>query len=158
MPEEKTDNLVEQTQTAEDKNLSDIEVEEKATGSKKKKKKGPKLLRGRAQAYIKSTYNNTIITITDHNGNAICSSSAGKCGFKAAKKATPYAAGVIVKSLVDKIKAFGVKDVDVFVRGVGMGREAGIRAFGTNGITVASIKDLTPVPHNGCRSRKARRV
>ncbi len=138
------------------------EIEEKvetAAVKDKKKKKSPPFLRGgRGQAHIKSTYNNTIVSITDLNGALLIWSSAGKCGFKGPKKATPYAAGVIIKSLADKVKGLGVKELDVFVKGVGMGREAAIRAFDTNGIRVVSIKDMTPVPHGGCRPKRPRRV
>jgi small subunit ribosomal protein S11 len=125
---------------------------------KKKKKKEPFLRGGRGQVHIKSTYNNTIIAITDLNGALLAWASAGKCGFKGPKKATPYAAGVIVKSLIDKIKLFGIKEVEVFVKGLGMGREAAVRALGTNGVQVISIKDVTPIAHGGVRPKKARRV
>lgn len=110
------------------------------------------------QAHIHATYNNTIVTITDMQGNVLCWSSAGKNGFKGPKKATPYAAGIIVRDVVEKSKPFGVKSVDVYVRGVGLGREAAIRALAANGLTIAAIKDLTPTPHNGPRPRKVRRV
>lgn len=109
-------------------------------------------------AYIQATYNNTIVTITDQTGNALAWSTAGTCGFKGPKKATPYAASIIVKNVVDKIRSFGLKDVHVFVKGVGSGREAAIRAINSNGINILSIKDTTPIPHNGCRPPKVRRV
>jgi small subunit ribosomal protein S11 len=110
------------------------------------------------QAHIHATYNNTIITIADMNGNVIAWSSAGKCGFKGPKKATPYAAGIIVKDVIERVKQYGLKSVDVYVRGVGLGREAAIRAMAANGIIIQTIKDITPVPHNGPRPRKVRRV
>jgi small subunit ribosomal protein S11 len=125
---------------------------------KKKKKKEPFLRGGRGQVHIKSSYNNTIISVTDLNGALLVWASAGKCGFKGPKKATPYAAGVIIKSLIDKIKALGIKEAEVFVKGLGMGREAAVRALGTNGVQVISIKDVTPVAHGGVRPKKARRV
>ncbi len=135
---------------------------EKTTGKggkkKKRKKTGPRIVNGKGHAHIKATYNNTIVTITDLSGNAIIWSSAGKCGFKGPKKSTPYAAGVIVKSIVDYAKQCGIREVDVFVKGVGSGREAAIRALGANGIQVASIRDVTGTPHNGCRPPKPRRV
>jgi small subunit ribosomal protein S11 len=109
-------------------------------------------------AYIKATYNNTIVSLTDQNGNVIGWSSAGMNGFKGPKKSTPYAAGVIVRAACDKAKPFGLRDVNVFVRGVGMGREAAVRALNTNGLNILAIKDITPIPHNGCRRRKPRRV
>lgn len=124
---------------------------------KKKKKKVKRMIK-RGQAHIQATYNNTIVTITDLNGNVIAQSSAGMNGFRGPKKATPYAASVIVRTVVDKIKNFGVQELDVFVRGVGSGRESAVRALHANGINVLSIKDVTPIPHNGCRPKKPRRV
>lgn len=110
------------------------------------------------QAHIQATYNNTIVTLTDPNGNVLAWSSAGKCGFKGPKKATPYAAGVIVRDVVERTKLVGLKQVDVFVRGVGMGREAAVRALAGAGLQIMAIKDITPTPHNGPRARKPRRV
>lgn len=109
-------------------------------------------------AYIQATYNNTIITFTDRVGNALTQSSAGHSGFRGPKKSTPYAAGVIVRNAVERTRPYGLKEVNVFVKGVGSGREAAIRALNANGIIVLSIKDVTPIPHNGCRARKPRRV
>lgn len=109
-------------------------------------------------AYIKSTYNNTIVTLTDQSGAVIGWASAGICGFKGPKKATPYAAGIIVKTAVEKARSTGLSDVSVFVKGVGLGREAAVRALNANGLNILSIKDVTPIPHNGCRRRKPRRV
>ncbi|PIR06423.1 MAG: 30S ribosomal protein S11 [Candidatus Komeilibacteria bacterium CG11_big_fil_rev_8_21_14_0_20_36_20] len=121
------------------------------------RKKVKKIIK-KGQAHIQSTYNNTIITITDQQGNALSWSSAGLSGFKGAKKATPYAAGIIVRNAVEKVKDYSISEVEVFVRGVGAGREAAIRALHSNGLAVSSIKDVTPIPHNGCRSKKIRRV
>ncbi|MFC1622491.1 30S ribosomal protein S11 [Patescibacteria group bacterium] len=129
-----------------------------ASKGKKKKKVAPFLRGGRGQVHIKATYNNTIVTITDLNGAVLVWSSAGKCGFKGPKKATPYAAGVIVRSLLDKVKELGIKELDSFLKNVGTGREAAVRAFETNGIKIVSIKDVTPIPHGGCRPKKKRRV
>ncbi len=109
-------------------------------------------------AYIQATYNNTIITFTDPAGNVMAWSSAGQCGFKGPKKATPYAAGMILKSAAEKLIPFGTKDVHVFVKGIGMGREGAVRALHANGLNVLSIKDITPIPHNGCRQPRPRRV
>lgn len=122
--------------------------------SKKKVKKNIK----KGQAYIQATYNNTIVTITDPQGNTLAWSSAGVNGFKGPKKATPYAAGIIVRNVAEKVKEIGLTEVDVFVKGVGAGREAAIRALHSNGIAIGSIKDMTPIPHNGCRPKKPRRV
>ncbi len=111
-----------------------------------------------ACAYIQATYNNTIVTLTDLNGNTLAWASAGNCGFRGPKKATPYAASVIVKTIAERVADYGVRDVSVFVKGVGQGRDGSLRAFNANGFNVASIKDITSVPHNGCRSKRARRV
>lgn len=109
-------------------------------------------------AYIQATYNNTIITMTDLNGNTIAWASAGNCGFRGPKKATPYAASVIVKTVAERAAPYGVRDVSVFVKGVGQGRDGSLRALNANGFNVVTIKDMTSVPHNGCRSKRARRV
>ncbi|OGY94664.1 MAG: 30S ribosomal protein S11 [Candidatus Komeilibacteria bacterium RIFOXYC1_FULL_37_11] len=122
--------------------------------SKKKAKKSIK----KGQVYIQATYNNTLVTIADEQGNTLAWSSAGVNGFKGPKKATPYAAGIIVRNACDKVKDMGLITVDVFVTGVGAGREAAVRALHANGLTINSIKDLTPIPHNGCRPKKTRRV
>jgi small subunit ribosomal protein S11 len=131
-------------------------VEEKQSKKVKKARVARKLTRGRA--YIQSTYNNTIVTITDLQGNVIAWGSAGPLGFKGAKKSTPYAATQIVRSVVEKVKDTGLSHIDIFVRGIGGGRESAIRALSSQGLVVDSIKDVTPIPHNGCRSRKVRRV
>ena len=132
-------------------------ISQKSSITKRKSKKVKvRLTQGRA--YIQSTYNNTIVTITDLNGNVIAWGAAGILGFKGAKRATPYAATEIVKYVVDKVKHTGLKDINVFVRGVGSGRESAIRALNTFGLNVLSIKDVTPIPHNGCRPPKVRRV
>ncbi|NOQ68109.1 30S ribosomal protein S11 [Patescibacteria group bacterium] len=126
----------------------------KAGASKKIKKKNM----AKGQAHIKSTYNNTIVTLTDLNGNVIAWSSAGLLGFKGAKKATPYAATTIVSSLLEKIKKIGLREVEVYVKGIGSGRESAVRAIAANGIDIISITDTTPIPHNGCSPPKPRRV
>ena len=123
-----------------------------------KKKKKQVVLVQRGKAFIQATYNNTIVTITDNNGNALAWSSAGQVGFKGPKKATPYAASMVVKNLVEKLEPYGVKEVAVFVKGIGGGREGAIRALHSNGLSVVSINDVTPIPHNGCRPPKRRRV
>ena len=123
----------------------------------KSKKKVKKVVK-KGQAHIQATYNNTIVTITDEQGNTLAWSSAGVNGFKGPKKATPYAAGIIVRNVADKVKEMGLATVDVFVKGVGAGREASVRALHANGLAIGSIKDMTPIPHNGCRAKKQRRV
>ncbi|MFH1866809.1 MAG: 30S ribosomal protein S11 [Patescibacteria group bacterium] len=112
----------------------------------------------RGLAHIQASYNNTLISLSDLNGNVIASASAGQAGFRGPKKATPYAAGIVVRNAVEKAKSFGLKEVDVKVKGVGVSREAAIRGLYANGLTVLSIKDITPSPHNGCRPRRPRRV
>ena len=108
--------------------------------------------------HIQSTYNNTILSLTDENGNAVISSSAGALGFKGAKKGTPFAASKVAELVADKAKMVGIKEVGVMIKGVGTGREAAIRSFAAKGIDFTFIRDVTPIPHNGPRPRKPRRV
>lgn len=108
--------------------------------------------------HIQSTFNNTIVTITDTSGNVICSSSAGMNGFKGTKKGTPYAAQITSSSVAKKASELGVRQVEVYVNGPGSGRESAIRSLQSAGLEVLVIKDVTPIPHNGCRPRKRRRV
>jgi small subunit ribosomal protein S11 len=110
------------------------------------------------KAYIKATFNNVIVTITDVYGNVISWSSAGRNGFKGSKKNTPYAAQVTAEAAAKEAVELGLKKVDVLVKGPGSGREAGIRSLQTAGLEILSIRDVTPVPHNGCRPPKRRRV
>ena len=111
-----------------------------------------------AMAHIHSTYNNTIVTISDKDGNAISWSSAGRIGYKGSKKKTPFAAGLTAEAAAAAAIEQGVKKVEVYVKGPGAGREAAIRALQTVGLEVRLIKDVTPIPHNGCRPPKRRRV
>ncbi|MFP4179015.1 MAG: 30S ribosomal protein S11 [Spirochaetaceae bacterium] len=108
--------------------------------------------------YVQATFNNTIITITDRQGNAVSWASAGGLGFRGAKKSTPYAAQTTAETAAKKAMDFGLREVHVFVKGPGVGRESAIRSLGNLGLIVRSIKDVTPIPHNGCRPRKSRRV
>ena len=112
----------------------------------------------RGQAHIQSSFNNTIVTITDAAGNALSWASAGELGFRGSRKSTPYAAQMAADKAALAAKEFGLKVVDVFVKGPGSGREAAIRALQAAGLDVTMIKDVTPVPHNGCRPPKRRRV
>ncbi|MDP3057094.1 MAG: 30S ribosomal protein S11 [bacterium] len=112
----------------------------------------------KGQAYIQSTYNNTIVTLADDTGRVLAWSSAGSIGFKGTKKSTPYAASLIVKNVVEKVKKLGLKEVNVFVKGIGSGRDSAIRSLAQQGLTINAIKDVTPVPHNGCRPPKPRRI
>ncbi|GIW12472.1 MAG: 30S ribosomal protein S11 [Chloroflexi bacterium] len=112
----------------------------------------------RGRAYIQSTFNNTLVTFTDPNGNTVAWASAGSSGFKGSRKSTPFAAQVAAENASRKAMEHGMRQVDVFVRGPGSGREAAIRAIQASGILVMSITDVTPIPHNGCRPPKRRRV
>lgn len=127
-----------------------------AAAAKKKRKKKKALTKG--AIHILSTYNNTIVNITDPAGNTVAQGSAGQYGFKGPKKSTPYAAGVVLKETLEKVKETGLKEVAVFVKGIGSGRDGALRAIAGAGLQVIDIKDLTPIPHNGCRPKKARRV
>ncbi len=111
-----------------------------------------------AHAYITATYNNTIISIAEPNGNVLGWASAGVCGFKGTRKSTPYAATVTAEKVVEKVAPYGVQKLKVFVSGVGTGREQAIRGLHAAGLEIEAIYDKTPVPHNGCRKKKARRV
>ena len=123
---------------------------------KKIKKAKRQILKGRAT--VKCTYNNTIVAIADINGAILGWASSGMLGFKGAKKATPYAASQVVASVSEKVKKYGLRELEVFVKGVGSGREASVRALANNGFELLMIKDITPIPHNGCRPKKPRRV
>ena len=109
-------------------------------------------------AHIRSTFNNTIITITDTKGNAVSWASAGEMGFRGSRKSTPYAAQTAAETAAKAAMEHGLKTVEVFVKGPGQGRESAIRALQTAGLEIVSIKDVTPIPHNGCRPPKRRRV
>lgn len=142
----------------EKKKAAQEQTQKKGKKVRKKKKKVAKNVQS-GKAFIKATYNNTIITLTDMQGNVISWASAGIAGFKGPKKSTPYAAQIITRIAVGKAKEeCGLSEVEVYVKGVGTGRESAIRSLNNNGLIVTSIKDVTPVPHNGCRKRKPRRV
>lgn len=128
----------------------------KSTGKNKVKKRIVKVSKD-GQAHIQATFNNVIISITNELGQVIAWSSAGKMGFKGSKKNTPYAAQVASTNCAKAAYELGLRKVDVFVKGAGIGRESAIRAMQENGVEVASIKDVTPLPHNGCRPPKRRR-
>ncbi len=110
------------------------------------------------RVYITATFNNTIVTITDKNGNAICWGSSGAVGFKGARKATPFAATTAVEATAKKAVAQGLKEVEVFIKGPGAGRDAALRALKAAGLNIIMIADVTPMPHNGVRPKKKRRV
>lgn len=125
-------------------------------GTRARKKVKRQIARG--VAHIKSTFNNTIITIADPQGQVVAWSSAGQVGFKGSRKSTPFAAGVAAEAVARKVMEQGLKEVVVYVRGPGAGREAAIRSLQAAGLEISLIKDATPIPHNGCRPRKRRRV
>ena len=114
------------------------------------------VLRGRA--YVQATYNNTVVTVTDMNGDTLGWSSAGHMGFSGPKKATPYAAAQVVRDVAQKVQPYGIRELMIFVRGLGSGRESAIRTFNATGFQILGIKDITPIPHNGPRPPKPRRV
>ncbi len=124
------------------------------------KKEKKKVKRNVAQGYIHitATFNNTCITVTDRNGNALCWDTGGTAGYKGSRKSTPFAAQRAAESCAQKAKKMGMKEVDIRVKGPGSGRESAIRAIQGSGLEIRAIEDVTPLPHNGCRSRKRRRV
>jgi len=126
-------------------------------GSVRKKKKERKNIE-RGQAHIQASFNNTLVTLTDQSGNAISWSSAGSLGFKGSRKSTPFAAQMASEAAAKAAIEHGLKNVEVYVKGPGSGREAAIRALQTAGLEITMIKDITPIPHNGCRPPKRRRV
>jgi small subunit ribosomal protein S11 len=123
-----------------------------------KKKKKIKKLVPKAIVNIKSTFNNTIVTIIDPSGNTLCWASGGTIGFKGSRKSTAFAAQKAAESAAEKAKQFGVKEVEVKIMGPGAGREAAVRSLQNTGLEITSIEDVTPIPHNGCRPKKRRRV
>lgn len=126
--------------------------------TKKTKQKKQQIVVKRANVYVKATFNNTIITATDENGNVFAWTSTGMAGFKGSKKSTPYASSQTARILIDKMREAGVEEANIFVSGVSSGRDSAVRAFGTAGFRIGTLKDVTPIPHNGCRAKKPRRV
>ena len=127
-----------------------------AEKTKQKKKVKRNVPEGRV--YVLATFNNTLVTITDTKGNALCWASSGGCGFKGSKKSTPFAAQMAADKAAKKAKDYGMQKVEVFVKGPGAGRESTIRSIQAAGLQVSAITDTTPIPHNGCRPSKRRRV
>jgi small subunit ribosomal protein S11 len=110
------------------------------------------------RAYIQSTFNNTIITVTDNEGGVLAWASSGTVGFKGTKKGTPFAASLAARAVASKVQEYGMRRVDVYVKGPGSGRETAIRSLQSAGLEVSSIRDITPIPHNGCRPPRRRRI
>ena len=148
----KTDKKENKDQKQEEK----VEKTKKISAYSKKKKSKKNILNG--IAYVQSTFNNTIISIADTSGNVISWASAGQKGFKGSRKSTPYAAQIAASDAGEKAKYHGVKNLDIYIKGPGAGRESALRALLSVGFTITSIKDVTPLPHNGCRPPKRRRV
>lgn len=134
------------------------ETERVEAGMKKdvKTKKLPEIKEGRL--YISSSYNNTLITLTDLHGNVLTWTSAGSIGFRGTKKATPFAASKVAEAISLAAKKLGIEKVEILIKGIGSGRDSAIRSLAARGLEIISIADITPVPHNGCRPRKVRRV
>lgn len=145
--------VIKQTQEEALKEKDVLEANLAKTGSKTAAKR---LDRGRI--YIGASYNNTIITVTDAQGGAVAWASAGSLGFSGPKKATPFAASKVVAAIAEKLKKTGLTNVEIFVSGVGSGRDSAIRSLGNQGFNILSIRDATPIPHNGPRPKKVRRV
>jgi small subunit ribosomal protein S11 len=133
-------------------------TDEKKPAAAPKAKKKVRFSGGLAKAYIQSSFNNTIITVTDERGATLAWSSAGACGFKGTKKGTPFAAQMCALNVAKKANDIGVRQISVLVNGPGPGRETAIRGLQTAGLAITSIRDITPVPHDGCRASKPRRV
>lgn len=131
-------------------------VQKKTESARPASKKPKNVDKGRA--YVNATYNNTVVSVTDAKGNVLAWATAGSLGFSGPKKATPFAASKIVAVVAEKLKGMGVNELDVYVRGIGGGRDSAIRSFANQGFELRSIKDVTPVPHNGPRPKKVRRV
>ena len=124
-------------------------AERKSRSRRRERKSVPK-----GRAYIRSSFNNTLVTITDPNGNVISAGSPGIVGFKGSRKSTPFAAGQAAERVAKRAMEHGMRQVDVYVKGPGSGREAAIRSLESAGLSILSIRDVTPMPHNGCRARK----
>jgi small subunit ribosomal protein S11 len=139
-----------------------LKEEQELSAAQKKAVSGAEKIRAKrvekAKAFIQSSYNNTLLTLTDMEGDVLAWASSGGLGFKGPKKATPFAASKVVEAVIEKVRKLGVREVLVYVKGIGSGREAAIRALASHGLEISAIKDITPIPHNGCRPPKVRRV
>lgn len=129
---------------------------QKKAKTKKRKKVITKISSGKI--FVHATFNNTIVTVTDMEGKILCWSSPGTVGFKGSRKSTPFAANIAAKDVVKKAKVHGIRDVEVYLRGPGSGKESVVRSIRSEGLNVRTIMDLTPTPHNGCRAKKRRRI
>ena len=153
MAEEKIENKVDEKAPKKAEKAGE-EKEVKAVKKSKTKRRNVQM----GNAYVQASYNNTIVTLTDQNGGVLAWSSSGSSGFKGARKSTPYAAQVSAENAVEKAKVYGLERVHVYIKGVGSGREQAVRGLVSSGLDIISINDVTPIPHNGCRKKKGRRV
>lgn len=136
--------------------LKETEAMESAVSSAASKKMKKKMINGKV--YVKASYNNTVVTVTDDKGNVVAWSTAGALGFKGPKKATPFAASKIVDALTEKLQKAGLENIVIYLNGIGGGRDSAVRSFANRGFNIESIHDVTPVPHNGPKPKKTRRV
>lgn len=150
--------MAEKKKTTKEKGKKGTNAGAEAVSTATKKAKARKRTVPLGKAFINASYNNTIVTLSEPNGDVIAWSSSGSSGFKGTRKSTPYAAQVAAENAVEKAKIFGLEKVHIVVKGVGNGRDQAIRGLVSAGLEILSISDLTPVPHNGCRKKKARRV
>lgn len=153
--------MAEETITTQTENTETLPATEAVVGAaskikSKKKKSKSKITKGKV--FINSTYNNTIVSVTDMTGNVLIWGSAGKIGFKGSKKSTPYAGQRVMEDVLQRLKERGLTEADVFIKGIGSGRESAIRALQGSGMNILTIKDTTPIPHGGVRPKKPRRV
>ncbi|MFA6159516.1 MAG: 30S ribosomal protein S11 [Parcubacteria group bacterium] len=156
MAEEKKLKTEEKKESETKPEVLEVGKNEEEVAKKKIKKAKRQISKGRAT--VKCSYNNTMVSVADLTGGVLGWASSGMLGFKGAKKATPYAATQVVANVSEKVKKYGLSELEVFVKGVGSGREASIRALANNGFDLTLIKDVTPIPHNGCRAKKPRRI
>jgi small subunit ribosomal protein S11 len=126
--------------------------------NQKSRRKTPTRSVNRGRMYVSATFNNTLITITDDQGNTLCWGSTGRAGFKGSRKSTPFASTTAIKRTVHEAKDLGIREIEVYIKGPGPGRDAALRVLRESGLKVSMIADVTPIPHNGCRPKKRRRV
>ncbi|MEK7528979.1 MAG: 30S ribosomal protein S11 [Patescibacteria group bacterium] len=156
MPEEKNTKKAVKTSAPEAQSVASVDATTDTKEVKKRSKKKKTVSNGKI--FVQATYNNTVITIADEDGNTLCWSTSGASGFKGTRKSTPYAAQVATENAMEKARTFGMERAHVYVKGPGNGRDPAMRAIAQSGIEIESITDMTPIAHNGCRPRKRRRV
>src|SRR3989338_7320212 len=144
------------TQTSQEETLKEADKVEAAVKKETKIRQSTRVPEGRV--YVSSSYNNTIVTLTNNRGQVLASKSAGAVGFKGTKKSTSFAASRVAEAIANVCKKIGLEKIEVFIKGIGAGRESAVRTLVNQGLNVVSIKDITPIPHNGVRPKKVRRV